>query len=58
LERLARPHESTSVDELTRKWTYRFDDGQVDLHVIVETGNTWQQNDPMVFIDLKRLGEL
>ncbi len=52
---LASPHESEQIDELTQKWTYKFEEGPMDLHVIVETGNSWRDKDPMVFIDFKRL---
>lgn len=56
LEWLARrARESVQLDELTQRWTYRFPDGQVDMHVVVETGNSWQDPDPMVFVDFKRL---
>jgi hypothetical protein len=52
---MSRPQELEQIDELTQRWTYRFADGPIDLHMIVETGNTWQDENPMVFIDLKRL---
>jgi hypothetical protein len=52
---LANPDQSEQIDELTQKWTYQFGRGPVDLHVIVETGNSWRDEDPMVFIDFKRL---
>jgi len=52
---LASPHDSEQIDGLTQKWTYQFADGPVNLHVIVETGNSWRDQDPMVFIDFKRL---
>jgi hypothetical protein len=59
LQRLvSMPQESAQVDDQTQCWTYRFDDGDIDVHVIVETGNTWQDEDPMVFVDLKRLHSL
>ena len=52
------PQKSEQVDELTQRWTYRFADGNVEMHVVVETGNTWQDEDPMVFIDFKRMGAI
>jgi hypothetical protein len=55
LKWLAPPEKSIQVDELTQRWTYRFPDGEVQMHVVVETGNTWQDEDPMVFVDFKRM---
>jgi hypothetical protein len=59
LQRLAgRPVDSEQVDELTQRWTYQYPDGEVQMHVIVEAGNSWEGSDPMVFVDFKRLGSL
>jgi hypothetical protein len=59
LQRLVqRPQKSVQVDERTQRWTYRFADGELVMHVIVETGSTWQDEDPLVFIDFKRLGAI
>ncbi len=46
--------ETRQIDEATQLWTYRLADGEVDLCVMVEIGNGWQDPDPMVFVDLKR----
>lgn len=55
LQRLAGPHEVVPVDDLTQKWTHKFADGEVNLFVSLETGSSWTEEDPMVFVDFKRI---
>jgi hypothetical protein len=49
------PNSREPIDDASQRWHYEFVDGPLDLIVLVEPGSDWQQPDPTVFVDFKRL---
>ncbi len=52
------PKSVADVDESTQKWQFDFDDGSMDVFVVLEPGASWVAEYPKVFVDVHRSGLL
>ncbi len=50
------PKAIADVDESTQRWEFEFDDGGMDVYVVLEPGASWLADSPKVFVDVQRSG--